>query len=645
MVQSDVARIMDSAARLTMMTPPDETYSEWWKSQLSVVADKIDGLADYLEDRYADETDGMDAETFEAKSMTKAQAQKRFVAILKPYWKKAFQQQVNELKKWLKEEPDDGGYLDDMEWWQQHLDYVNDGTAKTLALATPSGDTILREALPYSYYTFIDSIAIEGDAANEKYTFENGFDTGNLYYGFCIKDGETPIEDWSAADRKKQQKLNNDLDKGKIDDDEYDDLWDKYFSKYDNQVEHRSVKTAEKCRYCGPYIKSLKNMDNWNWQLLDDKNSEFWDYLKYDKIPSRELKSLVPILMGKSAPKTKPKAKKTTTRKAKPKAKSGRKGPDISATKRKIGTRMRGNDGNMWEVKPAGKSQRWVRGAETFAASRGNRGHQMMTKKLASQIPKLYSQEEVSDPTVVAHYFTPYGRGDWFVIEWDGEDLMYGLADLGYPELGYFSLNELESAYRGRLPLVERDLYWTPVPLSEVQKTRMSAEVHDGQSELEQLGENGFKDYATYIYPANAGEEGLENLLSIERLEDGFFRVGEYSYRGDPETSTHGRYAGQWLVDKSSRKLDWEDIGAYSKLYEGNYASWDDVINDRPSDYLASEEGNAPIQRPMDFGEPVNWTPHDGTPSLRKRQRAEESLANEPVPAADYEFYYRSLLE
>jgi hypothetical protein len=166
--------------------------------------------------------------------------------------------------------------------------------------------------------------------------------------------------------------------------------------------------------------------------------------------------------------------------------------------------------------------------AETFEASRGNRGHQMMTKELSSKIPKLYSQEEVSDPTVVAHYFTPYGRGDWFVIEWDGEDMMYGLADLGYPELGYFSLSELESAYRGSLPLVERDLYWTPVPLSEVRKTRMD-----------------------------------------------------------------------------------------------------------------SEEDSTPIQRPMDFGEPVNWTPHDGTPSLRKRKRAE----NEPVPAADYEFYYRSLLE
>ena len=65
----------------------------------------------------------------------------------------------------------------------------------------------------------------------------------------------------------------------------------------------------------------------------------------------------------------KPKAKKTTTRKSKPKpkakAKTGRKAPTISATKRKIGTRMRGNDGNMWQVKKSGKSQRWMAGAET----------------------------------------------------------------------------------------------------------------------------------------------------------------------------------------------------------------------------------------------------------------------------------------
>jgi predicted DNA-binding WGR domain protein len=38
-----------------------------------------------------------------------------------------------------------------------------------------------------------------------------------------------------------------------------------------------------------------------------------------------------------------------------------------------------------------------------------------------------------------------------------------------------------------------------------------------------------------------------------------------------------------------------------------------------------SEEGNAPIQDPMEFGEMANWTPMDGTPGLSKRKRAEST--------------------
>ena len=44
----------------------------------------------------------------------------------------------------------------------------------------------------------------------------------------------------------------------------------------------------------------------------------------------------------------------------------GRKGPALSATSVKRGTRRRGNDGNMWEVRKSGKSQRWFKGAESF---------------------------------------------------------------------------------------------------------------------------------------------------------------------------------------------------------------------------------------------------------------------------------------
>ncbi len=45
-----------------------------------------------------------------------------------------------------------------------------------------------------------------------------------------------------------------------------------------------------------------------------------------------------------------------------------------------------------------------------------------------------------------------------------------------------------------------------------------------------------------------------------------------------------------------------------------------------------SEEGNAPIQDPMEFGEMANWTPMDGTPGLSKRKRAEYG--------ADFEYHY-----
>ena len=37
----------------------------------------------------------------------------------------------------------------------------------------------------------------------------------------------------------------------------------------------------------------------------------------------------------------------------------------------------------------------------------------------------------------------------------------------------------------------------------------------------------------------------------------------------------------------------------------------------------SEEEGNTPVQDPMEFGEMANWTPLDGTPSLKKRKRAE----------------------
>ncbi len=43
--------------------------------------------------------------------------------------------------------------------------------------------------------------------------------------------------------------------------------------------------------------------------------------------------------------------------------------------------------------------------------------------------------------------------------------------------------------------------------------------------------------------------------------------------------------------------------------------------------YMRAEEGNAPIQDPMEFGEMANWTPLDGSEGL-KRKRAEDDILN-----------------
>lgn len=81
----------------------------------------------------------------------------------------------------------------------------------------------------------------------------------------------------------------------------------------------------------------------------------------------------------------------------------------------------------------------------------------------------LYSQENEKDPLVVAKFFNPCGSGTWLVTEYDPTDkIAFGyVMGLGDDELGYISLEEMESV---RLPFgltIERDLHFRPQRLSE----------------------------------------------------------------------------------------------------------------------------------------------------------------------------------
>jgi hypothetical protein len=78
-----------------------------------------------------------------------------------------------------------------------------------------------------------------------------------------------------------------------------------------------------------------------------------------------------------------------------------------------------------------------------------------------------------SELMVIVKFFTPDANWTWYAVsanqDPDSKDVQFfGLVDGFAKELGYFWLSELEIA-KGPFGLsIERDIYWTPVPLSDL---------------------------------------------------------------------------------------------------------------------------------------------------------------------------------
>lgn len=90
----------------------------------------------------------------------------------------------------------------------------------------------------------------------------------------------------------------------------------------------------------------------------------------------------------------------------------------------------------------------------------------LLTKALATKIPKLYGTESVSLPEKVVHakLFHPISNWEWYVLEYDGQDICFGLVVGHETEFGYFSLSELSGL---NMP-VERDLYFQPMQIQDL---------------------------------------------------------------------------------------------------------------------------------------------------------------------------------
>ena len=93
----------------------------------------------------------------------------------------------------------------------------------------------------------------------------------------------------------------------------------------------------------------------------------------------------------------------------------------------------------------------------------------LITKAIRETLPPLCSQDGLGGKAIAyVKLFMPSNSWTFFVTEFDGRDLFFGLVEGHEKELGYFSLSELQSV-KGPLGLpIERDLYWRPQRLDQI---------------------------------------------------------------------------------------------------------------------------------------------------------------------------------
>lgn len=121
----------------------------------------------------------------------------------------------------------------------------------------------------------------------------------------------------------------------------------------------------------------------------------------------------------------------------------------------------------------------------------------LFDKKSLNELKKhpLYSQDgKGGDAVASVKIFNPYGRGTWYITEWDGDDTMYGYykgSDSDEGEYGYMSKSEFENTrvrvFGQNMPL-ERDAYFKPTKLSKIAPRAFSQQTNGSQFSNDRSG-------------------------------------------------------------------------------------------------------------------------------------------------------------
>ena len=96
------------------------------------------------------------------------------------------------------------------------------------------------------------------------------------------------------------------------------------------------------------------------------------------------------------------------------------------------------------------------------------------SKKKLDSIPRIYETENVPLKNKLIHLHFFIGGCDWYIAEYDGDDLFFGYAilnnDLQLGEWGYISFSELVDIKVKPGIEIDCDLYWKICKASEVEK-------------------------------------------------------------------------------------------------------------------------------------------------------------------------------
>jgi len=100
---------------------------------------------------------------------------------------------------------------------------------------------------------------------------------------------------------------------------------------------------------------------------------------------------------------------------------------------------------------------------------RGVRKHALLPLAIRKKLPPLYATDGKKDKMIYLKLFSPYSGYTLYVAEFDGKDTFFGyVTGMGSNEWGYSSYNELASANKRGLPLIERDKWFSPKTISSI---------------------------------------------------------------------------------------------------------------------------------------------------------------------------------